>query len=100
MAFKQIAARNDLIPVLVEDPSESRLPSGSGYIRFRDLESGHEQIVRLSAANRLLYREGARRRKRDLIAGFYRHGLDFLEVTTQDPFRELVASLFLTRKRR
>ncbi len=100
MAFKQIAARNDLIPVLVEDPSESRLPSGSGYIRFRDLESGHEQIVRLSAANRLLYREGARRRKRDLIAGFYRHGLDFLEVTTKDPFRELVASLFLTRKRR
>ncbi len=99
-AFKHVAARNDLIPILIDDPSESTLPGGNGCICYSDIESGRQEWVRLSAANRRLYQEAARTRRRNLVAGFYRYGLDYLEVRADNPFRELVAALFLVRKRR
>ena len=99
MVFKQIVSKNDLIPVILRDPFEKNLPQGRGYIRFRDLETGKEQCVRLSRKNRVLYTEYLRKRHRDLIREFYRYGLDFQEIQTDKPFYELLFSLFLMRKR-
>jgi len=99
IVFKQIASKNDLIPVLLNDPIEKKLPQGRGYLRFRDLETGRQQYVRLSKQNRRLYHEHLRKRRRDLIDQFYRYGLDFQEIQTDEPFFELLYSLFLMRKR-
>ncbi|MCH8818883.1 MAG: DUF58 domain-containing protein [Acidobacteria bacterium] len=99
LTFKQIVSKNDLIPVILRDPFETNLPQGHGYLRFRDLESGKEQCVRLSGKNRTAYVEHLRQRQRDLLSEFYRFGLDFQVIKTDEPFYELLFSLFLMRRR-
>lgn len=99
IVFRQIASKNDLIPIVLNDPFESKLPEGMGYLRLRDLETGQQQFVRLSDKNRLLYSEHVRARRRELIRQFYQYGLDFQEIHTNEPFHELLLSLFLLRKR-
>ncbi|MDA2933205.1 DUF58 domain-containing protein [Acidobacteria bacterium AH-259-D05] len=97
--FKQLVSKNDLIPIILRDPFETNLLQGHGYVRFRDLETGKQQCVRLSRKNRVIYTEYLRGRRRDLIQQFYRYGLDFQEIQTNEPFYELLFSLFLMRKR-
>ncbi len=98
LIFKQLVSRNDLIPILLKDPFEENLPRGNGFLRLRDLETGRQQYVRLSGKNRLLYSEHLRERHRALIRQFYQFGLDFQEIQTNEPFYELLYSLFLMRK--
>ncbi len=99
VVFKQLVSKNDLIPIILNDPLETDLPEGRGYLRFRDLETGRQQCVRLSRKNRLLYSEHLRQQRRALIGQFYQYGLDFQEIKTDEPFYELLYSLFLMRKR-
>jgi hypothetical protein len=99
LATTSAARINDLIPVLLNDPLEMTLPDGRGFLRFRDLETGKVQCVRLSQKNRFKYAEFLRTQRRDLIKEFYRYGLDFQEIKTDEPFFELLYSLFLMRKR-
>ena len=66
-ANSQINSKNDLVPVILRDPFETALPQGRGYLRFRDLETGQEQCVRLSGSNRTAYIEHLRKRERDLL---------------------------------
>ncbi len=99
LIFKQLVSKNDLIPILLNDPFEENLPQGSGFLRLRDLETGRQQYVRLSGKNRLLYSEHLRERHRALIRQFYEFGLDFQEIQTNESFYELLFSLFLMRKR-
>ncbi len=96
---EQIASKNDLIPIVLNDPFERKLPQGKGYLRLRDLETGRHQLVRLSEKNRFLYSEHLRARRRELIQQFYQYGLDFQEIHTNEPFYELITSLFLLRRR-
>ena len=100
LAFKRLAARHDMVPVVVKDPWESQLPEGRGHLWVRDLETGREYCVRLSAANRLRYAEFLHRRHRLLVDRFYEYGLDFVEIHTDQEFHQLLLSLFLMRKRR
>ena len=99
VVFKQLVSKNDLIPIILNDPLETELPEGHGYLRLRDLETGQQQYIRLSRKNRLIYSEHLRQQRRDLITQFYRYGLDFQEIKTDEPFYELLYSLFLMRKR-
>lgn len=97
--FKAIAARHDVIPVVVSDPLEAQLPAGQGVVRLRDLERGDQRLIRLGASNRAAYKQWVRDRDRALVGIFYRLNLDFVRVSTDQPFRDLIATLFLTRKR-
>ncbi len=97
--FRQISSRHDLIPIVISDPLETQLPDGNGFIRFRDLESGREKCVRLSKRNRMQYAESLREKKRELVGSFYRFGLDYQMIQTNQSFYELVMSLFLLRRR-
>ncbi|MBI2821243.1 MAG: DUF58 domain-containing protein [Acidobacteria bacterium] len=100
VAFKYIVAHHDLIPILLNDPLEAQLPKGYGYIRFHDLETGEERVVRLTGQNRLQYEQFLKNKHRELIGKFYQYSLDYLEIQTDQPFYELIASLFLMRKRK
>lgn len=97
--FKYILGHHDLIPILLSDPLESNLPKGFGYLRLRDLETGEERTVRLTQQNRIAYEQLLSNKRRELIQRFYQYHLDFLEIQTDQPFYELVSSLFLMRKR-
>ena len=99
MVFQHVASHHDLIPIVLSDAYEANLPRGRGYLRLQDLETGRSQCVRLSDRNRLAYAEYLRKKERGLRQQFYRFGLDFQSVQTDQPFYELVLSLFLMRKR-
>ena len=94
-----LAARHDVIAVVPEDPSESTLPAGRGYLRMRDLESGRSETVGLSRGARAAYRERARERRASLARDFYRAPIDHVFVRTdQNPIEQML-SLFASRVR-
>lgn len=97
--FKAIAAQHDVIPIVVSDPLEAQLPAGQGVVRLRDLECGSQRLVRLGRSSRAAYEQCVRDRERALVGIFYRLNLDFVRVSTDQPFRDLISTLFLTRKR-
>ena len=45
-----LAARHDVIAVVPEDPAETALPAGRGYLRLKDLESGRQVVHRAQRA--------------------------------------------------
>lgn len=100
VAFKYIVSHHDFVPIVLNDPLEARLPKGFGYLRLRDLETGKERVIRLTEQGRLGYEQFLKDKHRDLIQKFYQYSLDFLEIQTDQPFYELLASLFLMRKRK
>jgi len=94
-----LAARHDVIAVVPEDPAESSLPSGLGYLRLRDLESGRTETVGLSRRAREAYRERARQHRDSLTRAFYRVPMDYVFVRTDKNPVEQLMSLLASRIR-
>ena len=95
-----LAARHDVIAVIPEDPSETSLPAGRGYLHVRDLESGRDVAVALGARSRRAYAADARRRRESLARAFYRASIDHVFVPTDESPVEPLLELFATRMRR
>lgn len=94
-----LAARHDVIAVIPEDPAESSLPSGRGYIRLQDLESGRRRTVGLSPGVREAYGERVRQHRDSLVKGFYRAPMDYVFVRTDRNPVEQLMSLLASRLR-
>jgi uncharacterized protein (DUF58 family) len=94
----QLAARHDVIAVVPEDPAESRLPDGAGYLRVRDLESGKRATIGLGRTVRARYADAMRRRREELARAFYRVPMDHVFVPTNESPVLPVLSLFAARK--
>jgi uncharacterized protein (DUF58 family) len=97
--FSVLAARHDVIAVVPEDPAESSLPAGLGYLRLHDLESGRAATVGLGQRAREAYSERARQRRDTLTQAFYRVQMDHVFVRTDQSPVEQLLSLFATRVR-
>src|SRR2546423_7580592 len=92
-----LAARHDVIAVIPEDPAETALPAGRGYLHVRDLESGRDVAVALNARTRRAYAAAAARRRDSLARAFYRASIDHVFVpTTASPVEPLL-ELFARR---
>jgi uncharacterized protein (DUF58 family) len=89
-----LAARHDVIAIVLGDRAEMRLPAGSGFVRVRDLESGGEMTIRLSAGVRERYAETVQRRREDLTRYCYRTGINPVFIDTDgdvvEPLLDLV----------
>jgi uncharacterized protein (DUF58 family) len=94
-----LAARHDVIAVVPEDPAESSLPSGRGYLRLQDLESGRTKTVGLSPGVREAYGERVRQHRDSLVQGFYRVPMDYVFVRTDENPVEQLMSLLASRLR-
>jgi uncharacterized protein (DUF58 family) len=92
-----LTTRHDVIAVVPEDPAETALPSGHGFIRLRDLETGRDVSVGLNPASRRRYGEAASRRRADLTRAFYRAQMDHVFVPTDESPVEPLLSLFARR---
>ena len=90
-----LVARHDVIAVVLEDPAETTLPEGRGYMHLRDLESGRDVAVALGPRRRAAYAEDTRRRRESLADAFYRASIDHVFVPTDvrpvEPLLELFA---------
>jgi uncharacterized protein (DUF58 family) len=94
-----LAARHDVIAVIPEDPFERELPSGPGYVRVRDLETGRHADVDLGLRARRRYAAAARERRASLAAAFYRVPMEHVFVPTDEHAIEPLLSLFASRVR-
>jgi len=94
----QLAVRHDLIAVVPEDPTETHLPCGGGYLRVRDLETGKRATIGLGRAARSRYADAMRQRRQELARAFYRVPMDHVFVPTNESPVLPVLSLFAARK--
>jgi uncharacterized protein (DUF58 family) len=92
--------RHDLIPVLVQDERESRLPPVR-YIELFDPETGEQILVDTSSrAFRERFADRARLRREALLTDLRRLRLDAIQVATGDSFIEPLRRFFHGRERR
>ena len=94
-----LAARHDVVAVVVEDPAETSLPDSDAVVEFRDLETGERRRVCLDEGLRRRYADAMRRRRGELIESFYRVPMDYLFVGPDQRILEPLMKLFATRRR-
>jgi uncharacterized protein (DUF58 family) len=97
--LKVLAAKHDLIGVMIEDPVEAELPPGSGTIRVRDLETGRARRVGLSNGLRREYRNFVAERRAAMLRSFYRIPMDHVVVRGDGSVAEPLLRLFASRRR-
>ena len=95
-----LAARHDVIAIVPEDRGETALPAGRGYLHVRDVESGRQVAVGLSARARAHYARDVAERREALARAFYRASMDHVFVPTDQSPVEPVLELFAKRMAR
>jgi uncharacterized protein (DUF58 family) len=96
--LRSLVARHDVVAVVVEDPAETALPPGRGFIRVRDVETGHRIVVSLNGRSRWQYAEAVARRRRALVNASYSLGMECVVVRTDQPATEPLLELFARRR--
>ncbi len=91
--------RHDLIPVVISDPMEEELPA-VGVLMLEDLESGRVVAFDTSARSRALYRRRVAQIRQWREAMFRRHKIDFINVSTDEPYVQPLVQFFRVRERR
>ena len=92
--------RHDMIAVMVKDPRERELPP-VGLINLRDAETGEDCLVDTSDANlQRRYREDAEREEEEMVKLFRGSGIDFIRVSTDQPYVPELMRFFKRRERK
>jgi hypothetical protein len=99
-ALALAAAKHDVVPVVLVDPRDAELPD-VGLASFEDLESGQDVVVDTGDPRvRAWYAAEMNKIARERRAGFYRLGLDAVEIETSGSFVRPLRDLFAQRARR
>jgi len=99
-ALSLAAARHDVIPVLLVDPRDERLPD-VGLATFEDLETGDDVVVDTSSpAVREHYARLMQAQRARQIRLFRKLALDHVVVRTDQPYVRPFRELFARRARR
>lgn len=94
------AARHDVIPVMLVDPRDERLPN-VGLAHFEDPETGETILVDTSDKRVRAYFHSTMQKQRDAhIKLFRKLGLDHVVVRTDQPYIKPLRDLFARRARR
>jgi uncharacterized protein (DUF58 family) len=97
--LKALAARHDIIAVVVEDPAEAALPPGSSTVRVRDLETRATRTIGLSDSLRRRYAAAVDAQRDDVITAFYRVPMEHVVVRADGNITEPLMKLFASRRR-
>lgn len=98
--LKALAAKHDVIAVVLDEPGEDLLPAGSGYLRLKDMESGKVMALGLNEKNRSAYREAFLRHREQLVEYFYASRIDHVFIRATEHFLEPLMQVFEARKNR
>ena len=87
-----LAKRHDVNAFIISDPSDQTLP-GSGLVTFMDPETGALRTLDTSnSVVRKSFEQQAAIHRKSIVGMFQRHGVDYLDLSTNVPFsRELRA---------
>jgi uncharacterized protein (DUF58 family) len=99
-ALRVVSHRHDLIPVLVRDERESRLPP-IRYVELYDPETGEQLLVDTSLQRfRRRFELLATAGRETLLAGFRKLGIDVIDIATGESFVEPLRKFFHKREAR
>lgn len=98
--FRILASTHDVIAVVIEDPADTELPPGRGYVRVRDVETGAHAVVRLNGTTRRAYADAAESRRRAMVDSAYALGVDLITVRADQPVLQPVMDMFARRRSR
>jgi len=99
-ALRLTALRHDLVPIVLRDPLERRLPAG-GILLLEDAETGRTGMLHCgSAALRDEYRRQAEAADEALAAFLCRHHIDSITLSTDQPYAERLMQFFRRRAAR
>jgi uncharacterized protein (DUF58 family) len=98
-ALKLCALKHDVVPVVIEDPREVRLPAAAAVVEVFDPESGARTGLDLRGAAATVAVEEDERR-RELSRVFRSSGLESVVVSTDRPTIEPLVAFFRRRARR
>lgn len=95
-----LATSHDVIAVMIQDPADTQLPPGRGYIRMRGVESGTARLVALNDRTRAAYADAVDARRRAMIDAAYGLGVDVVTVAADQPVLQPVMDMFAARRNR
>src|SRR5690606_6476711 len=96
-ALSVVAARHDLVPVILADPRDEEL-ADVGLAAFEDLETGEEVLVDTGDAEvRAAYASYMREQREQHLKVFKKFGLDHCIVRTDRPYIRPLRDLFARR---
>lgn len=95
---RTLAAAHDVIAVAVEDPGDSALPPGRGFVRVRDVESGAIVRIALNDRNREAYARAFAQRRAELVRNCHLLGIDVAVVRPDGSVMQPLIELFARRK--
>lgn len=99
-ALSVVAARHDLVPVILADPRDEEL-ADVGLAAFEDLETGEEVLVDTGNAEvRAAYANYMREQREQHLKVFKKFGLDHCIVRTDRPYIRPLRDLFARRAKR
>lgn len=91
---------HDLIAIHITDPRESVLPN-AGFIELEDAETGGRYLINSSDPSvRARFQEIALNRTRQTERLFYSLGIDFMKISTGEPYEGPMMDFFIRRKNR
>ena len=97
--FRMLATQHDVITVVIEDPVDTALPPGSGFVRVRDVETGGGSVIALNERTRRTYAGVVAGRRRAIVEACHRLGVDVAFVRTDQAAMEPLIELFARRRR-
>lgn len=98
--LKILAARHDIIAVVIEDAAEHALPDGNASVMLKDLETGKTRRVGLGNSQRQRYAMAMQQRREKLIDAFYQVPMDYVFVRSDQRAVESLLNLFAVRRRK
>ncbi len=99
-ALSVVAARHDLVPIILADPRDEELPD-IGLAAFEDLETGEDILVDTGSATvREAYARYMREQRERHFKVFKKFGLDHCVVRTDRPYIRPLRDLFARRAKR
>lgn len=97
--LKILAARHDIIAVVIEDALELELPGGNAAVELKDIETGRRRRIGLGASQRQRYAEAMQQRRQQLVDAFYHVPMDYVFVRPDQRAVESLLNLFAVRRR-
>ena len=100
-SFKMMAKRHDVIPIVFNDPIEQAIADYKGLFLLRDIETGARRLIDTAHPDiRKTYKQNLKRNRMIRNRLFTATGLDFIEVTTDEPYIKPLFEFFNKRARK
>ena len=97
--LQMASRRHDLVPVVITDPMEERLPR-VGIVTFEDVETGEVTEFDTSGPEAQLFHEYVTRQRALREQALRRLKMDFVNVQTDRPYVDALVQFFRQRARR